>query len=320
MSSYQSDSSSINPQYDDTLPNASSSHYEPEIFVAGYGAQEKKKIGANISKESENKKAKSVEFQPEIHVAACVIEDEKKGAAQNTSDKSNTTKAHLVEPEPMAATYANLETDHSRQHGGHNNTLEDDRKAKKAGSRRQVGGAAVLGGVAGLMVGGPLTAVVGAGGAAALASSHGEAGDWARKYGDKVANAGCRLKKLSKENKAASNKSRDLANGDHEQAPKVKDVDETRKSGNVISQASFKVRKFDEKHQFVAKASERIKKFDEKHKVVAQASERFNKFDEKHHVVDKATKGFVTGCKWVSKNMNNSSNQASNHAKGVTVV
>lgn len=63
---------------------------------------------------------------------------------------------------------------------------------------RQVGGAAVVGGIAGLLVGGPLLAAVAAGGAAAVATSSGKAGRVARKSGDVAADAGNRLKAFDK--------------------------------------------------------------------------------------------------------------------------
>lgn len=67
---------------------------------------------------------------------------------------------------------------------------------EEKGTKRQVGGAAVAGGLAGLLLAGPVGCVVAAGGAAMCATSRGKAGNIARSSGDMMASAGDRLKKL----------------------------------------------------------------------------------------------------------------------------
>ena len=63
-------------------------------------------------------------------------------------------------------------------------------------SDKIIGAAAIAGGVAGLVLAGPLIAVVGAVGAGALATQSTKAGDVARASGDVVISAGERAKKI----------------------------------------------------------------------------------------------------------------------------
>jgi hypothetical protein len=78
-----------------------------------------------------------------------------------------------------------------------NNSEEYD-----VGSKAEVNGAAVAGGLAGILLGGPIIAALAAAGAAYLAASkEGDAGDWARKSGKAVNDLGKSLVKVEKENK-----------------------------------------------------------------------------------------------------------------------
>jgi len=63
-------------------------------------------------------------------------------------------------------------------------------------TNRQLTGAAVAGGIAGLVIGGPLLAVVAAGGCALAVTNQGQAGKVARAGGEATASVGDHLKKI----------------------------------------------------------------------------------------------------------------------------
>jgi len=106
------------------------------------------------------------------------------------------------------STTSNLEGDlilveHARD-GGQTTRSEDSVSSDNCdlGTERQVGGAAVAGGIAGLVLGGPILALVAAGGAAVVAtSSRGKPGDVVRQCGDATADAGHRLKRYDEEHR-----------------------------------------------------------------------------------------------------------------------
>jgi hypothetical protein len=81
------------------------------------------------------------------------------------------------------------------------------------GTKRQVGGAAVAGGLAGLLLAGPVGCVVLAGGAAIFATTRGTAGNVARASGDMMASAGDRLKKLDQKHHVVNKTSRGIVGG-----------------------------------------------------------------------------------------------------------
>jgi hypothetical protein len=81
------------------------------------------------------------------------------------------------------------------------------------GTKRQVGGAAVAGGLAGLLLAGPVGCVVVAGGAAMCATTRGQAGNAARSSGDMMASAGDRLKRLDKKHHVVNKASRGIDKG-----------------------------------------------------------------------------------------------------------
>ena len=66
----------------------------------------------------------------------------------------------------------------------------------KSHTNRQLTGAAVAGGIAGLVIGGPLLAVVAAGGCAVAVTNQGQAGKVARAGGEAAASLGDQLKKI----------------------------------------------------------------------------------------------------------------------------
>jgi hypothetical protein len=97
---------------------------------------------------------------------------------------------------------------------------------QEKGTKRQVGGAAVAGGLAGLLLAGPVGCVVVAGGAAMCATSRGKAGSVARSSGDMMASAGDRLKKLDQKHHVVNKTSRGIVKGcdwvSHQLQPKAR--------------------------------------------------------------------------------------------------
>jgi hypothetical protein len=81
------------------------------------------------------------------------------------------------------------------------------------GTKRQVGGAAVAGGLAGLLLAGPVGCLVLAGGAAVCATTRGTAGNVARASGDMMATAGDRLKRLDQKHHVVNKASRGIDKG-----------------------------------------------------------------------------------------------------------
>lgn len=125
------------------------------------------------------------------------------------------------------------------------------------GTRRQVVGAGVAGGITGLVLGGPLLGLVGAGGAAAVAkTSRGKPGDFARKSGDVMASAGDRIKKYDEKHRVVEKTSGSIRKG----CEWVSKSEVGRKSGDAVARASDRLKKYDEKHRVVEKTSGSITK------------------------------------------------------------
>jgi hypothetical protein len=95
----------------------------------------------------------------------------------------------------------------------HENNGERDTPAGDKGTKRQVGGAAVAGGLAGLLLAGPVGCVVVAGGVAMCATTRGKAGNVARASGDMAAVAGDRLNKLDQKHHVVKKTSRGIIKG-----------------------------------------------------------------------------------------------------------
>lgn len=83
------------------------------------------------------------------------------------------------------------------------------------GSKRQVGGAAVAGGIAGLVLGGPMLGLIGAGGAAAIATSQSnkKPAQFVRKTGDAMADAGDRLQQFDRKHRVVEKTSNSINKG-----------------------------------------------------------------------------------------------------------
>ena len=80
-------------------------------------------------------------------------------------------------------------------------------------TQRQLGGAAVAGGIGGLVLGGPILAVVAAGGAALAVTSKGKPREVARECGDAMATTGDRIKKFDRKHCVVEKTSKGIANG-----------------------------------------------------------------------------------------------------------
>jgi ABC-type nitrate/sulfonate/bicarbonate transport system substrate-binding protein len=78
---------------------------------------------------------------------------------------------------------------------------------------RQLKGAAAVGGIAGLVLGGPLLAVAAAGGAAYVVTSKGSAGSVVRKGGDAVADAGVSLKRYNRKHQVVQRTANQVTQG-----------------------------------------------------------------------------------------------------------
>jgi hypothetical protein len=142
---------------------------------------------------------------------------------------------------------------------------EVEQDTHEVGTGREVGGAAAVGGIAGLVIGGPLLGIVGAGAGAVVATTKGKAGDVMRSSGSVAANAGSRLKGLSKQHNLPE------------------------KTSKGMKASGARARKFDEKHHVVDK--------------LKAAGAGVRKFDQKHRVSGKTSKGIVKGCNWISKKL-----------------
>jgi hypothetical protein len=103
---------------------------------------------------------------------------------------------------------------------------ERDAPPEEKGTKRQVGGAAVAGGLAGLMLAGPIGCVVIAGGAAMCATTRGTAGNVARASGDMMAATGDRLKKIDQKHHVVNKTSHGIVKGcnwvSHKLQPKAR--------------------------------------------------------------------------------------------------
>ena len=100
------------------------------------------------------------------------------------------------EPDIPVATYVS-EDNYGRQHSTNNiGEPNESDKSKIKVTDKVIGAAAVAGGVAGLVVAGPVLGIVGAVGAGILATENSKAGDVARASGDVVLSAKDRAKKI----------------------------------------------------------------------------------------------------------------------------
>jgi len=90
---------------------------------------------------------------------------------------------------------------------------EDDLDYDEEPTDRQLGGAAVAGGLAGLIIAGPIFALLAAAGAAAAATAKGRTGEVARSSGDAMASFGDRLKEMDQKHHVIEKTSQSIASG-----------------------------------------------------------------------------------------------------------
>ena len=198
-----------------------------------------------------------------------------------------------------------LEERQGGQVGEEEANSSNDKKARN----RLIGGAAVAGGLAGLVIAGPVGLVAAGAGAAYVATTDSKAGDVARASGDVVASAGDRVKDLS-------------------QKHQVKE-----KASTGLQKVGAKAREFDEKHQVIEKTKTGVKKvgdkareFDEKHQVVEKtkagvrkAGAKLREFDQKHQISQKTTAGFLKATTFVANKLSPKSPTAQQAATNATV-
>lgn len=105
------------------------------------------------------------------------------------------------------------EEDISVHADGTSGSDEERDEFASSGTQRQVVGAAVVGGLAGLLVAGPILGLVAAGGAAAIATTRGQAGNVARSTGDVMSDAGTRLKRFDEKHRVVEKTSKGVVKG-----------------------------------------------------------------------------------------------------------
>ena len=164
----------------------------------------------------------------------------------------------------------NLNQNNTNNTNNNSNTKEHVRE----GSAREMGGAAAIGGMAGLIVLGPIGGLLGAGGGAVAATTKGKTGDTTRAVGDVVASAGDRLKRFSSQHH-------------------VKE-----KSSKGVSTVSKSVKSFEDKHNVKERAS----------KTLVAAGKSLKSFDKKHSVTEKTSTGIIKSCQWMTKKLKSPKN------------
>ena len=135
----------------------------------------------------------------------------------NTSNPPSTNPAYNAEPEIVYGVVD--EASPNNPNNQQNNTRE------KRHTGRQVGGAAVAGGIAGLVLIGPMVGVVAAGCAAVAATTKGVGGDVARSTGEAVSSAGDRLKKIDQKHHVVEKTSKGFVKGCNWVSKKIKPRD-----------------------------------------------------------------------------------------------
>lgn len=99
---------------------------------------------------------------------------------------------------------------------------EDDPVPRDNATTRQIGGAAAAAGITGLILGGPIIAVIAGIGVAACATTKTKSGKVARASGDAVSTAGDRVKQWNQDHHVLKNTKNGVLNGYHWVKGKVK--------------------------------------------------------------------------------------------------
>ena len=118
--------------------------------------------------------------------------------------------------------------------GGDNSNSSRNNNIDKLHTKRQVRGAAAAGGIAGLCFG-PVGAVIGAGGAALVATSKGHAGDAFRASGDVMADIGVKLKRMDRKYHVVEKTSKSVVKGCHWISRRLKDDNNNNKGTSAAS-------------------------------------------------------------------------------------
>lgn len=183
---------------------------------------------------------------------------------------------HTGTPEPR-----NRNPNSNNNNNNNNNTTQDP---VREGSAREVGGAAAMGGMAGLLVFGPLGGLLGAGGGAVAATTHGKTGATTRAVGDVVASAGERLQRFSRQHRVPE------------------------QSSKGMSSMSKSVQSFEDTHHVKERAA----------KTLVAAGKSWKSFDQKHSVTEKTSTGIIKSCQWMTKKLKSPKNSNTTAAATAT--
>jgi hypothetical protein len=165
------------------------------------------------------------------------------------------------EPDIPVASPVNGNDSTEEEYGIHNqDNLDRSSSCEKNATDKIVGAAAIAGGVAGLVIAGPIIGAVGAVGAAALATQNNKAGDVARASGDVVLAAGQRAKEIDEKHHIVD-KTKTAAQGVCQKGKEIDEkhhiVDKTKTAaGNLVKGA----KEFEEKHKLGEKAGKTMTK------------------------------------------------------------
>jgi hypothetical protein len=135
-------------------------------------------------------------------------------ASSNSWDSSNPPPVNPVYDAEPEIVYAVEEP--PQQHSPNSSTTQsntNNQVVENPHTGRQLGGAAVAGGLVGLVFGGPIIAVVAAGGAVLAVTTKGQAGNVARASGDVMASAGDRLRKVDRKHHVVEKTSKGVVKG-----------------------------------------------------------------------------------------------------------
>lgn len=147
----------------------------------------------------------------------------------------------------------------------------DNEKAQenKRPAHKIITGAAVVGGVAGLVVAGPILGIAGGIAAGALAASKGPGGNLSRAAGELAVTATERAQKANEKHHIVENSKK--------------------AAGKMVDGA----KSIDEKHHVVEKSKE----------AAGNVVNGAKRFEEKHHVMEKATTGLTKSLNFVSNQL-----------------
>lgn len=170
---------------------------------------------------------------------------------------------------PAPPPHANVNAEYEYGEFGENVNREVGSDPDEMPSGKVLGGAAVVGGLAGLVIAGPILGVAAGVGAAALATTKGAGGDVARASGDVAVATGERAKKIDEKYQVAD------------------------KTKHAVNGTVEKAKQFNEKHQ----VTDKVKKSTD------SMVESAKKFDEKHRIREKTSKGLSAGAKFISSKL-----------------